>query len=101
MAVKIIRQSNKKINYLMIDFYHLIILALFTLLYIVGVLINVSDLDITAIISRYIIIVFLYYVVFAKFDGENNIFSSIIRKIKYITKKKYILHEKGEYDLWE
>lgn len=101
MAIKIIRQSNKRINYLMIDFYHLIILSIFTLMYVAYFFITNMYNGILRTVTPFIMFVFFYYVLFAKLDGENNIISSIIRKLKYITKKKYFIKEKGEFDLWE
>ncbi|MFV0425378.1 MAG: hypothetical protein ACK5K7_07490 [Bacilli bacterium] len=100
MAVKIIKQSNKKLNYIMLDFYHLIILSVFTFLYFAIILIGDYSISFMKIATTYLILVFFYYILFAKFDGENNIILNIIRKLKYITKKKYIIKEKGEYDLW-
>ncbi|MFV0499198.1 MAG: hypothetical protein ACK5NF_04095 [Bacilli bacterium] len=99
MEIKIIKQTNKRLNYMMIDFYHIIIMAAFTLLYVFYVVV-ISSKGILGIIINYALCIFFYYILFAKIDGENSIVSRIIRNLKYILKKKYIVHEKGEYDLW-
>lgn len=101
MAVKIIRQSNKKINFLYLDFYHLIIMSGLAFCYFLFMMFKASKDSIYEVIVSTIIGAFVYYIMFAKFDGENNIIFAIIRKWKYISKKKYIVTEKGEYDLWE